>query len=317
LALAYATLHKTALGILRAALRMGRTHAQLRERSREAGMGMLATGLLHNLGNVLNGVTVSSGMLREKLHQSKLGGLHRVAKLVEAELQQLPASPHQERRAALPTYIRRLADHLQCEHAELLNEAESIADCAEHAVAVIAAQQSLAKGQPVFDELLRVNALMDSALELGWSAFGLQGVAIERHYECDVCVMADRHRLLQILLNLLANASQALGEVPAGARSIALRTSLAGGCVRLTVQDNGSGIEACHLPHLFNQGFTTKPHGHGSGLHSSANWAHELGGCLSGHSDGPGRGASFVLELQAHLATAHEPSIAPAVAADA
>jgi signal transduction histidine kinase len=302
---------------VRAALRMGRTNAQLRERSREAGMGMLATGLLHNLGNVLNGVTVSSGILRDKLRQSKLGGLHRVAKLLEAELQQLPASPHPERRAALPTYVSRLADHLQGEQAELLNEAESIGECAEHAVAVIAAQQSLARAKPVFDELVRVNALMDSALELGSSAFGLQGVTIERHYECDVCVMADRHRLLQILLNLLGNASQALDEVPAGTRSIALRTSLDGGRVRLTVQDNGSGIEARHLPHLFNHGFTTKPHGHGNGLHSSANWAHELGGRLSGHSDGLGRGASFELELHAHHATAHEPSTALAVAADA
>jgi signal transduction histidine kinase len=302
---------------VRAALRMGRTHAQLRERSREAGMGMLATGLLHNLGNVLNGVTVSSGILRDKLRQSKLGGLHRVAKLLEAELERLPASPHQERRAALPTYVRRLADHLRREHAELLNEVETIQDCAEHAAAVIGSQQSLAMGKPVCEELVRVNSLMDSAMELGLSAFPLLGVSIERQYECDVCVMADRHRLLQILLNLLANASQALNEVPAGTRSIALRTSLSGGRVRLTVQDNGSGIEARHLPQLFNQGFTTKPHGHGSGLHSSANWAQELGGCLSGHSDGLGRGASFALELQTHHATAHEPSTALAVPADA
>jgi len=48
---------------------------------------------------------------------------------------------------------------------------------------------------------------------------------------------------------------------------------------------------------LFEFGFTTKKDGHGFGLHASANLAKELGGEISVHSDGPGRGARFTLCL--------------------
>lgn len=295
-----------------AALRMSRAHAELREQSHQAGMAMQATGLLHDLGNVLNGVTVSSGILREKLTGSKLGSLHRVADLVEAALLRVPGSPRHEGDATLPAYVRHLARRLQDEHAGLLKEAECIRDCADHAAAVIAAQQGLAKGRRVFDELVRVNTVMDSAAEMSLSAFGLQGVALHRDYGCDASVMADRHKILQILLNLLANASHALNAVPANERAIRLRTSLDSGRVRLEVQDNGTGIDQQFMPLLFNQRFTTKPLGHGSGLHSSANWAREMGGLLTGHSNGPGQGATFVLEMPAHVAVAPESSDAAA-----
>jgi C4-dicarboxylate-specific signal transduction histidine kinase len=46
-----------------------------------------------------------------------------------------------------------------------------------------------------------------------------------------------------------------------------------------------------------SQGFTMRKNGHGFGLHSSALTATEMGGALRVHSDGPGKGASFTLEL--------------------
>jgi signal transduction histidine kinase len=57
------------------------------------------------------------------------------------------------------------------------------------------------------------------------------------------------------------------------------------------------GIASENLTRVFHHGFTTKRGGHGFGLHSSANAAVEMGGRLSARSDGPGLGATFVLEL--------------------
>ncbi|HEY1313813.1 MAG TPA: ATP-binding protein, partial [Steroidobacteraceae bacterium] len=63
------------------------------------------------------------------------------------------------------------------------------------------------------------------------------------------------------------------------------------------VIDNGVGIAPENMHRLFTHGFTTRASGHGFGLHSGALAAQELGGTLSVKSDGPGRGATFTLEL--------------------
>jgi len=63
------------------------------------------------------------------------------------------------------------------------------------------------------------------------------------------------------------------------------------------VIDNGIGIPPENMGRIFNHGFTTRDSGHGFGLHSAALAAQELGGSLRAESDGPGRGATFVLEL--------------------
>jgi signal transduction histidine kinase len=283
---------------VRAALRMSHTQAQLRERTREAGMAMLAVGLLHNLGNALNGVTVSSALIRDKLRQSSAGRLRRVVDLLRTGLQMLPQALRQQHGAPLLAYVERLADQLESEQAEVLKEVDAIHRSIEHATAVIEAQQHLAKPGAQVDELHGVNELMDAALDLASHAFRAHDVTIERDYRCDIAVLTDRHKVLQILLNLLCNAHEALDAVPSGARRMAVRTAMAGETVHLEVTDNGMGIAVEHLGGLFNQGFTTKPLGHGHGLHSSANWARELGGSLAVHSEGLGRGATFTLKLR-------------------
>ena len=67
--------------------------------------------------------------------------------------------------------------------------------------------------------------------------------------------------------------------------------------VVISVIDTGVGIPAENLDRIFNHGFTTRPDGHGFGLHSAALAAKELGGSLRAESAGPGKGATFTLTL--------------------
>ena len=67
--------------------------------------------------------------------------------------------------------------------------------------------------------------------------------------------------------------------------------------LEIEVEDNGCGIRDEDLQRIFHHGFTTKKNGHGFGLHVSANAATEMGAKLHVHSDGPGRGASFFLDI--------------------
>ena len=71
----------------------------------------------------------------------------------------------------------------------------------------------------------------------------------------------------------------------------------------ISVKDNGIGIIKEDLNRLFSFGFTTKPDGHGFGLHSAALSAKDLGGSLIAQSDGLGNGAKFSLTIPVNNVT--------------
>jgi C4-dicarboxylate-specific signal transduction histidine kinase len=103
---------------------------------------------------------------------------------------------------------------------------------------------------------------------------------------------------MEILVNLIQNARQSVAEAGRPDARIVLKLARPEeNTVSIEVVDNGVGIPAENLSRIFNHGFTTKQKGHGFGLHASANAATEMGARLSGHSEGPGRGATFRLEI--------------------
>jgi signal transduction histidine kinase len=111
-------------------------------------------------------------------------------------------------------------------------------------------------------------------------------------------VAVDKHSILQILLNLLRNAKQALKDSDREEKSILVRIRRWGeDRIRISVEDTGVGLPPENLTQIFSHGFTTRRDGHGFGLHSGANAARQMGGALWAESDGPGRGATFTLEL--------------------
>ncbi|HLA31003.1 MAG TPA: CHASE domain-containing protein [Pseudomonas sp.] len=283
---------------VRAALRMAHTQRQLRERAHDAGMALLANGILHNLGNVLNGINVAAASLRERLRQSKVGGVRKLADLLQNNpddlAQFLGSDPHGQ---LIPEFVAQLAEHLDAERDALLKDVALLHNCAEHADAVLACQRSHARPAQELREPVATQALLHSALELARGALDLGDLQIEQEHAYDGAVLTDRHRALQILLNLLANANQAL----AGRRDkhLWIRVSRQAEFISVAIRDNGAGMQAQQLASLFNQGASSKGKGHGYGLHLSALWAEQLGGRLRGHSDGPGRGACFTLELPA------------------
>jgi signal transduction histidine kinase len=108
----------------------------------------------------------------------------------------------------------------------------------------------------------------------------------------------DKHKVLQILLNLTSNAKHACIDSRREKKLVTVRVSNGAERIRVAVGDNGVGISAENIKKIFNHGFTTrKKGGHGFGLHSGALAAKELGGTLVAQSEGPDKGATFTLEL--------------------
>ena len=122
-------------------------------------------------------------------------------------------------------------------------------------------------------------------------------MSVVREFEEVPPISVEKHKVLQILVNLVRNAKHACDDLKDAERRVTLRIAQVDNRIRISVNDNGVGIAPENLTRIFAHGFTTRKDGHGFGLHSGALAATELGGSLKAHSDGPGKGATFTLEL--------------------
>jgi len=274
-----------------------KVHRELVDASRLAGMAEVATGVLHNVGNVLNSVNVSANFVADKLRRSKLADLPKIAALFRERAGDLgtfiTADPKGKQ---VPGYLGQLAEHLTQEQETLIQKTDLLREHLDHIKEIVAMQQNYARVSGV-TESLQVADLVEDALRLHAGALTRHQVEIVRQYDPVPAVQVDRHQVLQILVNLLSNAKYACSDSGRADKRVTVRTQAAHGNVRVMVTDNGVGIPPENLVRIFNHGFTTKKGGHGFGLHSGALAAKEMGGTLQVESAGVGQGATFILEL--------------------
>ncbi|MBC7378767.1 MAG: GAF domain-containing sensor histidine kinase [Burkholderiaceae bacterium] len=271
---------------------------QLQSEARRAGMAHIATNVLHNVGNVLTSVNVSAHVLTTQVRHSPASRVNDLAQLLNEQAGQLDIFFGVGGRGRLlPAYLRDLAEALGAEREQLLAELERLCGSVDHIKNVIAMQQSYA-GTGRLLEPARICDVVDDAVRIQEASMSRHSVQVLRDYGPVDVVPLDKTRVMQILVNLLENARQAMDEVE-GERRMFLVVRQEPGSLMVSVGDSGCGISAENLQRIFSHGFTTKVGGHGFGLHSCAIAAQELGGTLSAHSEGPGTGATFVLRLPA------------------
>jgi PAS domain S-box-containing protein len=271
---------------------------RLLDTSRLAGMAEVATGVLHNVGNVLNSVNVSAGLVVEKLRRSKAPKLAKAAALLTTHNGDLAEYLTKDVNGQkLPGYLAKLGEFFVAENAELLREVDQLGRNIEHIKEVVAMQQSYAKVSGVFENL-PAHRLVEDAIAMNIGAFERHGVVVDRQFSPVLLIRVDRHKVLQILINLIRNAKYALDDVVRTDKRITVSISAVNERnVRIVVSDNGIGISPENLTRIFAHGFTTREGGHGFGLHSGALAARSMGGSLSVASAGTGQGATFTLEL--------------------
>ena len=279
-------------------LEIERSHQDLVIASRQAGMAEVATSVLHNVGNVLNSVNVSCGVITEKIRDSKVTGVGRVADMVREHAAVLPQFlEHDPKGRQLPGYLARLAEHLNSEQAVLLTELDSLRKNIEHIKGIVAMQQSHARVGGA-NESVNPRELVEDALRMNGGALVRHEIRVQREYQDGLPqITVDKHKVLQILVNLIRNAKNACDESTSQERRLTVRVRAQDERLRISVIDNGVGIAKENLTRIFNHGFTTRKDGHGFGLHSGALAAADMGGTLLAHSDGPGNGAEFTLAL--------------------
>jgi PAS domain S-box-containing protein len=274
-------------------------HQELLERARHLGMAEIANSILHNLGNALTGITVSSTVLRERIYGMPIASMGRaVALLLEHRGDELGTFLTQDERGRqLPEFLEKIYTRFEEERKALLDECTVMASKIEHATSVIATQQNYARTRFRLREKVRLSDLLEDAIRL--CAVGEQAdMLVQREYGEEEPEFYDRHVVVQILVNFISNAKNAVRERPGNVKPcITLTVRQDAEHTAVAVSDNGIGFDQSVKARLFTHGFTTRAKGHGFGLHSSALSAQALGGRIDASSEGPGLGARFELIL--------------------
>jgi signal transduction histidine kinase len=281
-----------------AQMEVERVHRKLLEASRVAGMAEVATGVLHNVGNVLNSVNVSTSVLTDRVRKSSVNSVARVVQLLKAHTEDLGSFLTKDPKGIqIPAFLEGLSAKLKREQTESLEELTALHKHVDHIKQIVLMQQEHAKmaGVETTEDAIQ---LVEDSLRMNESALERHAVALVRDYQPSLPqIVVDRHKVIQILMNLVRNAEYACGAGGGGEKRIVVRVRHQDDQVTISVADNGVGIPRENLDRIFNHGFTTKKNGHGFGLHSGALAAKEMGGKLSVRSEGPGKGAQFTLEL--------------------
>ena len=273
------------------------TQTELLDTARQAGMAEIATNVLHNVGNVLNSVNISADLVSRQLRHSKAQGLGKAMQLMNEHPGDLGRFlTEDEKGKLLPGYLNQLVLAIAQEQQGMSAELGQLSKSVDHIKDIVATQQSYA-GTSSLLQALSISELLDDALRMHAGALTRHHVTVLKEFSDVPRIMGDKHRLLLILINLIGNAKHAMANVTDRERTLTLSAVIDGDNLNISVRDQGEGISAQNMTRIFVHGFTTRKDGHGFGLHSCALAAVEMNGHLSAHSDGPGRGALFTLQI--------------------
>lgn len=278
-------------------------HQQLLVAARQAGMADISTSILHNVGNVLNSVSVSLEVLKESLAKSKYSKFKDVSDLIANNIENIGDYISKDAKGKLiPQYLNALTENAIKEFSVCGLEISNLETYIEHIKEIVASQNSFSKNKGFLEEVPVID-LVESAIKMsGVSTEKEGGIKFKRCFGMNKPVAIDKSKVLQILVNLFQNAVESVSANDNSQEKevqISVVEFESEGEFRISVKDNGLGIDPENITKIFSFGFSTKVAGHGFGLHASALAAKEMGGKLIAESKGVGMGATFVLTLPA------------------
>lgn len=276
------------------------TKDELVRNARKAGMADIATGVLHNVGNILNSINTSSSIMEQTLRNSKVEGLQKANTMLRDNMsnieQFITENPKGKK---LLSYYLKIEDMLLEEKQTMLKHNFRLNEKIHLINDVISTQQSYA-GTSKYSETVRLEKMLENALTLQAGSIEKHDIEIEKDIDYDniVPVEGQRTQIVHILVNLIKNAKEAMFEDENELKDkIDISLKRENSDIFISVSDTGCGISNEDLDKIFTHGFTTKEDGHGFGLHSCSNYMNEMGGAISVDSEGVHKGSTFTLRF--------------------
>lgn len=266
-------------------------------RARQLGMAEISASVLHNVGNVLNSINISAETILKRNHDSHAQDLQQLCSLLNKHESNLGEFFTEDPRGLKTLYfLNELAKYWHEDYQWTNAEVNNLIKNIQNIKNIINTHQDLSKIMGT-EQLSAIHELLDEALIIT----GLESrrdITVKKQYGKMGAILIDIVKIMQVMVNLLRNAKEALMESTTAKKTLIIKTELIDNdMILIEISDNGIGISSQNINKIFNYGFTTKQSGHGFGLHASALSINELGGDIQVKSEGLGKGATFCLTL--------------------
>ncbi len=270
--------------------------------SRHAGMAEVAANVLHNVGNTLTNSIVLTSDIQSTIRNSRAAGLGKAIDMLKQHEADLPKFIAEDAKGKqLPAYLIKAGEAIAAEHASLVSDVEKLDRSLAAVQDIIRAQQAV-DGPTEVLQPVDMHDTIHGALTVIEPSFLRHRVRCTCAVPANIRTMLDRSKFQQVLLNLVTNGVQACKLAAEQHRFVHIEAGTIGADrLFVEVRDGGIGFDDQRKSKLFTQGYTTREDGHGLGLHYCANAVKQMNGSITAHSDGPGLGATFRMELPLRL----------------
>mgnify|MGYP002624335237 CR=1 FL=1 len=274
------------------------------ESSRRLGMAEVATAVLHNIGNLLNGLNVSTGLLAQRIQELPIKDVPKISQLFQANKDHIGnfLTDNPKGKQVIP-FLEQLGNHLSAQYEHCLQDLEAVLSQLEDVKDLVMGQEDLTRADRQL-EPVSLKDLLEKAITVSQSQINKHRITIEREYETIPKMVLDKYLCLRILVNLIHHAKESMiqsGEAP---HRLSLRLHFnqdQNPTVQIQIQDTGRGIAPEFLTKIFSQELSETFQDHEVGLHESALAAKNMGGCLTASSEGTGKGAIYTLTIPANV----------------
>jgi len=273
--------------------RVAQSRRELIDRSFESGAAENASGVLHNLGNAMTPLAVNVAKLQQQLSAVNTTDLHAALN----ELQH--GSPDGERLRDLQQFVQLSAAELAHTLSRGSERLRDITGQAGIIQAVLAEQRQHQRSGPVLVPITPAELLSRSLQQVAAAHRDRLDLEVSPALAAMGTLSLPCTTLGMVLQNLIQNAAEAAACAGLARARLKIGAELieADGqyTLRFEISDDAIGIAADDLPKLFQKGYSTKSQAtnSGLGLHWCANTLRALGGGISAHSEGLGRGTRF------------------------
>ena len=273
--------------------------------SHRAGKLEVVNSMLHNVGNVLNSLNISVGFLKDKLTNTPINNLPKLNDLLIQNKGNFSSFlTDDEKGKQLPAFIQQMTEDWQKNQTIISKETHNISTSIQHINEIISRYKLKDLGE--YEELgiqepYFLSEVIEGTLLIASPGLMKTDINLNLEFDSKITWVGDRVKLSEIILNLILNAKDSLIFCNTQEKQITIQSELQEENIVIKVSDNGSGIDHEVLHKIFTYGFTTKPSGHGYGLHSSALAAQEMGGKIEVTSLGVNQGAEFILILPQNI----------------
>ena len=258
----------------------------------QAGMAEIAANVMHNIGNVLTGLTGRSETIDAGLKDLLLikKGLEKAVELEDVK--------------TLQQGVKRTAVILgEVVEEDLQEGSRAFRVGVDHIAEIIAIQQELVRGSSVINVAFSLKQVIHDLLVLHEESLNKHDIHLDLKLSSEIDqVVLPKNPLMQVLNNLIKNAKEAIEQRRELEGSLTGRVELELSSYgerqfKLTLTDNGIGLLPDQKNSIFQRGVSTKEAGSGFGLHSVATFVSSIEGSIAVESDGVNQGATLILIL--------------------